>query len=283
MQISPKFYPLSQALEQTSALIIPGAYDALSAMLVQEAGYSAVYIGSYATAAAGFGLADVGVLTLDELVRHVKSVSAAVSVPVIADAEGGFFDPANIWRTVQKFEQAGASAIHIEDHAGGKHTDLEQKLIPLDLMLQRLRAAMDARQNPDFQIIARTDAIWATNDVEECIRRLKAFAGIGITHFFANGACPATLRRIKQEVTGTYIVINLPSVRDREEWNGAADVVIDYPFCVLAASQALKRALKDYKQNPSADMSDKHLEDVAVFEERLGYSAFSKRARNYAD
>lgn len=102
-------------------------------------------IGSYGTAASGYGLPDVGLLSLDELVGHAKAVVDAVKVPVIADAEGGFHDPANIWRTVRAFEDAGVSAIHIEDHAGGKHTELPQKLISLDLMLAKLRAALDAR------------------------------------------------------------------------------------------------------------------------------------------
>lgn len=276
------FYPLTEAFNGPKALVIPGAYDAFSAMLVQAAGYPAVYVGSYATAAAGFGLPDVGVLTLDELARHARSVSGAVTVPVIADAEGGFFDPANIWRTVQAFEDAGVAAIHIEDHAGGKHTNLEQKLIPLDLMLQRLKAALDARRNPDFIIIARTDAIWATHDIDECVTRLKAFAQIGITHFFANGADPATLREIKKQVPGKYIVINLPSVRNRDEWDGAADVVIDYAFCLLAVSKALQGALHQYKNNSDADHSDALIEDFEAFEHRLGYADFTERALCYS-
>jgi len=281
MHAKKGFYPLTEAFSGPKALVIPGAYDALSAMLVQAAGYPAVYVGSYATAAAGFGLADVGVLTLEELARHAKSVSSAVSVPVIADAEGGFFDPANIWRTVRAFEEAGVSAIHIEDHAGGKHTDLEQKLVPLELMLQRLQAALDARRNPEFLIIARTDAIWATHDVDECVERLKAFASIGITHFFANGADPATLREIKQKVPGKYIVINLPCVRHRDEWDGAADLVIDYGFCLLAVTKALQVALKQYKSDPDADRSDLLLEDFETFERRLGYADFTERALRY--
>jgi len=277
------FYPLTEAFNGAKALVIPGAYDAFSAMLVQAAGYPAVYVGSYATAAAGFGLPDVGVLTLDELARHARSVSGAVNVPVIADAEGGFFDPANIWRTVHAFEDAGVAAIHIEDHAGGKHTNLKQELIPLELMLQRLRAALDARRNPDFIIIARTDAIWATHNVDECVTRLKAFAQIGITHFFANGADPATLREIKKQVPGKYIVINLPSVRNRDEWDGAADIVIDYAFCLLAVSKALQVALNQYKSSPDAIHSDALIEDFEAFEHRLGYTAFTERALHYSD
>jgi methylisocitrate lyase len=250
--------------------------------LVQEAGFEAIYVGSYATAAAGFGLPDVGVLTLDDLANHARAISGAVSLPVIADAEGGFFEPGNIWRTVRAFEDAGVAGIHIEDHAGGKHTDLPQKLIPLDLMLQRLRAALDARRRPDFAVIARTDAIWATQDVQEAKRRLQAFSEIGIEYLFANGAEPSLLRHLRREVPGRYITINLPTVRDRSDWNGAADLVIDYGFCLQAATKAVKAALTQFRTSPQADQTDRLLEDTHRFEERLGYAAFTERAMAYS-
>lgn len=181
---------LADILGNRSCLLLPGAYDALSAKLIQEAGFEAIYVGSYATAAAGFGLPDVGVMTLEQLARGAGNIVDAVDLPVIADAEAGFFEPANMWRAVRDFEAAGVAAIHIEDHAGGKHTDLPQALIPLELMLEGLRAAMDARRNKDFIIIARTDAIWATHNVDEAVRRIRAFAEIGITYFFPNGRRP---------------------------------------------------------------------------------------------
>src|SRR3546814_1138811 len=95
-------------------------------MLAAEAGFPAGYVGSYATAAADLGLPDVGALGLDDLVQRAARVVDAVAVPVIADAEGGFHEPGNIWRTVRAFERAGVAAIHIEDHGGGKHPDLPQ-------------------------------------------------------------------------------------------------------------------------------------------------------------
>ncbi|MDH4325676.1 MAG: isocitrate lyase/PEP mutase family protein, partial [Betaproteobacteria bacterium] len=94
-------------------LAVPGATDALSAKLVERHGFEAVYIGSYATAASRYGLPDTGLLTLDDLAAQAKTIANAVQIPVIADAEGGFNDPANMWRTVQAFEQAGVAAIHI--------------------------------------------------------------------------------------------------------------------------------------------------------------------------
>jgi 2-methylisocitrate lyase-like PEP mutase family enzyme len=276
------FPSLADVLDPSRCVILPGAYDALSAMQVQEAGFEAVYVGSYATAASGFGLPDVGALTLNDLANHARAVAGAVTLPVIADAEGGFFEPGNIWRTVRAFEDAGVAAIHIEDHAGGKHTNLPQKLIPLDLMLQRLRAALNARRRPDFAIIARTDAIWGTQDVHEAKRRLQAFSEIGIEYLFANGADPGLLRQLRREVPGSYITINLPTVRNRNDWNGAADLVIDYGFCIQAAAKAVKSALTQFRARAEADATDPFLEASERFEERLGYHAFTERAVTYA-
>lgn len=273
---------LRSAVAGARSLVLPGAYDALSAKLVEEAGFEAIYVGSYATAAAGYGMPDVGALTLDQLVRHARTVVEAVSLPVIADAEGGFFEPANIGRTVHEFEKAGVAAIHIEDHAGGKHTDLPQRLVPLEDMLRRLRAAMDARQSPEFIVIARTDAIWATQDLDEALRRIEAFTKIGIEYIFANGASPAVLRQIRQRIDAKYVVINLPEVRDRDEWAGAADLVLDYGFCLQAVTQALKSALAQYRSSSLADASDRYLEDASIFEKRLGYRQFTERALKYA-
>ncbi|GAB2924373.1 isocitrate lyase/PEP mutase family protein [Paraburkholderia jirisanensis] len=262
--------------------MIPGAYDAFSAKLVESAGFDAVYVGSYATAAAAHGMPDVGSLTLDQLVDHARKVASAVSVPVIADAEGGFFEAGNIWRTVQEFERAGVAAIHIEDHAGGKHTDLPQRLIPLEQMLARLRAALDARRCADFIIMARTDAMWATQDEDEAIRRVKAFAEIGIEYIFANGATPDVLRRIRKMVPAKYVTINHPTVRDRSEWNDAADIVLDYGFCLQAVAKSLTAALSAYRASSDMGSTDVYLEPANVLEARLGYDAFTQRANRYS-
>jgi methylisocitrate lyase len=273
---------LLDLLNRQEPLFIPGCYDALSAKLVELAGFKLAYVGSYATAAAGFAQADVGILTLDDLTRHAKTVTDAVSVPVVADAEGGFFAPANIWRTVQAFEDAGVSAIHIEDHAGGKHTNLPQDLIPLEDMLQRLRAALDARRDPNFQIIARTDAIWAKGDANEAIRRVRAFSELGIDLVFPTGATPAMLRAIRGEVPDSRIVvIDLPEVQQVSEWNGLADLVINYGFCLYAASKGIRDALAEFGRHQSVYKLTNLLEDPVRFEQRLGYDAFTDRSTKY--
>ena len=114
-------------LNEGKPLVAPGASDALSARLIESHGYECIYIGSYATAASRFGITDTGLLSLESLLEHARTIARAVRVPVIADAESGFEDPS---LTVKAFEDAGVAAIHIEAHTGaGKHTDLPHKLL----------------------------------------------------------------------------------------------------------------------------------------------------------
>ncbi len=115
-------------------LVLPGAHDPVSAKLIERAGFPAAYIGSYATAAASFGLPDVGLVTMEEMAAHAKRVADAVTIPVLADGENGWNNAANVWRTVRAFEQAGVCGIHIEDHEFGKHAEVPQVLLSTEQM-----------------------------------------------------------------------------------------------------------------------------------------------------
>ena len=271
---------LKALLDAGETVVVPGCHDALSAMLVAEAGFPVGYIGSYATAAADLGLPDVGALGLDDLVHRARHVADAVAVPVVADAEGGFHEPGNIWRTVRAFEDAGVAAIHIEDHAGGKHTDLPQALIPLDAMLARLSAALDARTDPGFQIIARTDAVWATRNVDEALRRVRAFHEAGADMMFPTGATPDMVAAFRAEVPARYVVVDGPGHPRFSGRTTAASLVLYYGFSLLAATRGTTAALARFRADPGADLGDLTV-PVEAFEARLGYADFTDRARRY--
>src|SRR6185369_13139997 len=158
---------LRRLLVDERTIVAPGATDALSAKLIEAHGFESVYIGSYATAASRFGIPDAGLLSLEALAEQARTIAQAVKVPVIADAEGGFHDAGEIWRTVQAFEHAGVAAIHIEDHTGaGKHTSAPQTLRDAATMAGRIEAAVKARTNPELMIVARSDAFWVSRDLE---------------------------------------------------------------------------------------------------------------------
>src|SRR2546423_3120615 len=178
---------LRSMLESGKTIVVPGVYDPISAMLVERAGFQAVYIGSYATAAAGFGMPDVGLVTMDEMAAYAKTIADAVNIPVIADGENGWNNAANIWRTIRSFEQAGVCGIHIEDHEFGKHAPVPQVLASSEQMVQKIRASLEAREHDNFLIIARTDAAWAFNDVDEAACRMDGLSRAGAAMVMAAG------------------------------------------------------------------------------------------------
>lgn len=265
-------------------VVMPGAHDPLSARIVEAAGFSGTYIGSYATSAAAHGLPDVGALTLTELAEHAQRVSRAVSVPVLADAEAGFFDAANVWRTVQAFEEAGVCGVHIEDHAGGKHTSLGTALRPLDEALAVLRAALAARTDPDFQVIGRTDAVWATGDLDEGLRRVQAFAEAGVDMVFPTGIAPEQLSLVRAEIPCPVMVLgDLPASSVRAMADAGADVIVYYSFTLSAATRGVDRALQRLRETGDVRELVAELEDAPTLEARLGYDEYVDRAHRYGD
>jgi 2-methylisocitrate lyase-like PEP mutase family enzyme len=264
---------LRKLIESGNTIVAPGATDALSARLIEAHGFDCVYIGSYATAASRFGLPDTGLLSLDELVGQAKTIVDAVKIPVIADAEGGFHDAPNIWRTVQAFEHAGVAAIHIEDHSGtGKHTSAPQSLRPRGAMAARIRAAVDARKSPEFMIIARSDAFWVSRDLDDCIARLKAYADAGADMVFPSGVGPAELDEVRRRIGKPLMIIDIPG--QNLEQHRAASIVLYYAFSALVQFEALSSALQSFK-------SGKRPASQQVFEDFLGYGEFTERAANY--
>jgi carboxyvinyl-carboxyphosphonate phosphorylmutase len=176
---------LRELLAAPRPLVAPGAYDALSARLVEQAGFDAVYMTGFGTTASLIGRPDVGLLTGTEMVDNARRIVAAVDVPVIADADTGYGNALNVLRTVQLYEQAGVAAVQLEDqvmpkkcgHMSGK------ALVGADEMVGKIRAAVEARRDPDLLVIARTDAV-AVLGLDEAIERARAFAGAGADLLF---------------------------------------------------------------------------------------------------
>ncbi len=262
---------------------VPGATDALSAKLIEAHGFEAVYIGSYATAASRYGLPDTGLLSLDDLAAQARTIANAVSVPVIADAEGGFNDPANMWRTVQAFEEAGAAAIHIEDHTGsGKHTDLPQTLRPLEEAAARIRAAVEAREDPDFLVVARSDASWIGLGFDETVRRLEAYADAGADLVFPTLVSAGEVAKIRRRIGKPVMIVDLPGGTLEDEARAGASLVLYYGFSALVQFDALGRALARFKATRDAGAVPGYRASVRAFEDFMGYREFAERARRYS-
>jgi methylisocitrate lyase len=199
---------------------------------------------------------------------------------VIADAEGGFNDPANMWRTVQAFEQAGVAAIHIEDHEGpGKHTRLPQKLRSPEDAAARIRAAVEARQDPNFLVAARTDALWIGGELGDAIRRLEAYAKAGADLVFPTLAAPAQLAEIKRRVKKPLMIVDLPKGTLADEEKAGAAIVLYYGLSTLVQFDALQTALETFRRTQDANAVTGYRERIAELEDFLGYPDYVERAK----
>jgi len=178
---------LRDMMAQGQPVVAPFVYDGLTAKLAQAAGFAAVYMTGFGTAAAR-GFPDLGLLTLSEMADNVRTVTGAVDVPVICDADTGYGNPINVWRTVREYEDAGAAALHIEDQVWPKRCGFMagKQVVPIETMLAKVRAAVDARRDPAMVIIARTDALapmgWAETE-----RRARAYRAAGADLIFVDG------------------------------------------------------------------------------------------------
>jgi 2-methylisocitrate lyase-like PEP mutase family enzyme len=161
-------------VKSETMVIAPGAYDGLTAKLVAQAGFPAVYMTGAGTSVS-HGYPDFGLLTMSEMVENAARIVSAVHVPVIADADTGYGNELNVFRTVQEYERRGVAAIHIEDQVSPKkcgHLD-DKEIVPRDEYIAKIRAALAARRDSDFMIIARTDAR-AVAGLDEAISRANA-------------------------------------------------------------------------------------------------------------
>ena len=176
---------LRELIASGEMVLAPGCYDALGARLVEEAGFSAVYMTGFGTAAARLGRPDVGLLTLTEMVDNAHRIVQAVDIPVIADADTGYGSPVTVIRTVREYEDAGVAAIHLEDQVMPKkcgHMDGKEVIAPAE-MAAKVAAACAARRSPDLAVIARTDAR-AVDGLDAALQRARLYRDAGADVLF---------------------------------------------------------------------------------------------------
>jgi len=199
---------LRELLKQRKTLVKPGAFNALSAMIIEKAGFPCCGVSGYGVSASLLGKPDVGLVTLNEIVMIARYIARAVSIPVIADADTGLGNAINVMRTVEDFIGAGVAAIHIEDQVAPKRCGhvAGKQIIPMEEMTGKLRAADRVRRelDPDFMLIARCDARGVTGgSVDELIRRANAYLDAGADMIFPEAlTSEAELERCAQEIRG---------------------------------------------------------------------------------
>jgi 2-methylisocitrate lyase-like PEP mutase family enzyme len=240
---------LRELLVGEELLLAPGGADALTARLIEESGYQVCYFTGAGFANTQFALPDVGLVTLTEVVEQIRRVTGACQVPVIADADTGYGNALNVIRTVREFERAGAAGLQLEDQVTPKrcgHFD-GKAVVPTVEMVRKIEAAVAAREDPDFVIVARTDAI-AVEGFDSAIARAKAYAAAGADVLFVEAPRDVgQLARIPREVPDRPHLVNLapgghtPPLSARELAHLGYRIAI-YPNLAL---QAAVRAVKD--------------------------------------
>ena len=246
---------LAEMIRGGGPVLAPGAYDALSARMVEQAGFPAVYMTGFGTSASLLGRPDVGLLTMSQMVDNARRITQAVDVPVIADADTGYGNPLNVIRTVQEYELAGVSAIHIEDQATPKrcgHMENKQ-VIPAAEMVEKIRAAVEGRTSDDFLIIARTDAR-AVEGLDRALRRARAYREAGADTLFIEA--PQTeeeIAQIARAFANVPLLFNwaeggkTPPMR-LEQLQELGYRIIIFPIStLLAATKALGEVLAEIK------------------------------------
>jgi 2,3-dimethylmalate lyase len=242
---------LRAKLSGSSMVLAPFVYDALQAKIAESVGFEAVYMTGFGTAAAR-GFPDLGLLTMTEMVENVRAIARSVQIPVICDADTGYGNPTNVWRTVREYEHAGAAALHIEDQVWPKRCGFltGKQVIPMSEMVPKVRAACDARINPDTVIIARTDAL-AVNGWDDVVRRANAYRDAGADLIFVDGIrTDDDLENYASKLKGLPLLYNgqLKPVRALAEYGFKLTI---HTATFLAIYRSFKDALTELKETGS--------------------------------
>ena len=253
----------------------PGIYNALTAKMTQEAGFSAVYLTGFGTAAANRAFPDIGLLTMSEMLDIIRAVTAAAEIPLIADGDTGYGNALNVRRTVQEYERAGAAAIHIEDQVWPKrcgHMEGKQ-VIPAGEMAAKIRAALDARKDQSFVVIARTDAL-AVEGWAGAIDRLHTYAEAGADVVFMDGQSQEDHVRDLPPLFAKPSMINLgpltPSLSIEELQDIGYRLAVYPAACLGPAVQAVTQALEQFRQSGRPPDLGGYIEVFKAFNQFLG-------------
>ena len=228
-----------------------GAHDAVTAMLAEQAGAPAIYVSGFAASAIIAGQPDFGVLTQTEMFEHIRRICRVTTVPVFADADTGYGGVLEVQRTIALWEEAGASVLHLEDQAMPKKCGhfAGKQLVPAEEMRQKLRAMLEARRDPDFFIVARTDAI-AVTGLDDAVKRLQSYAEVGADGLYVDA--PESVEQLREisrrlKPLGKPLLFNMarsgksPYLSLKE----VHELGFDYALCPIEPLFAMHKAVKE--------------------------------------
>ncbi len=281
---------LGSLLSRPEIVVAPGVYDALGALLVAEAGFETAYLSGASIAYARFGKPDLGLLSLDDVAATLAAISGRVDLPIIVDADTGFGNALNVIQTVKRLEREGAAAIQLEDqtfpkrcgHLGGK------SVIATGEMTGKIRAAVDARQNPDTLIIARTDAV-AVEGIDAALDRAERYAEAGADMLFVEApGSKSDLQRIVDRFAGRQAVMANMVEGGMTPALTAADLgamgvsLVIFPGGLARATVFMVREyLASLRQNGSTDPYRARMVDFYGLNDLLGTDEYLRTGKTY--
>jgi len=281
---------LRALLESGQTIVAPGAFDPLAARLVEEAGFPAVYMTGFGTSAALIGRPDVGLLTMTEMAASAGRIADCVDIPVIADADTGYGNPLNVIRTVGAYEAAGVAGIHIEDQVAPKKCGhMEGKLvIPAPEMMAKVRAAVEARTQPEFVIIARTDAR-AVEGLEQALARARSYREAGADVLFIEAlVSEAEVEEAARAFPGVPLLFNwaeggkTPPVGLARLTELGYRIVIFPISTLLAATAAMRAVLAEIARSGTPAAALAGLPTFGEFVDFIGLPQVREAERRYA-
>ena len=274
-----------QALKDESPLQIMGAINANHALLAKRAGFRAIYLSGGGVAAGSLGLPDLGINTLDDVLTDVRRITDVCDLPLLVDIDTGFGPSAfNIERTIKNLIKAGAAAAHIEDQVGAKRCGHRpgKEIVSCEEMVDRVRAAADAKTDPDFFLIARTDAIQAEG-VDAAIERCQRYVEAGADGIFAEAAYDLpTYKRfvdaLKVPVLANITEFGATPLFTRDELASVGVAIQLYPLSAFrAANKAAEAVYTAIRQNGHQKDVIELMQTRAELYDRIGYHAFEQK------
>jgi methylisocitrate lyase len=274
--------------DKSKPLVIPGIYDAIGAKIVEKVGFDAMFQTGYGTSATLFGMPDYGFIGSTETVDNARRICRAVSVPVIVDADTGYGNALSVWKLVRELENAGASGIFLEDQRWPKRCGHMQgkEVVTKEEYTEKLQAALDARSNKNFIIVARTDAR-ATEGLDKAIERGLYYKKIGADVIFVEA--PKTIQEMKKIGNS----INAPLVANMIE-GGATPIssetklhemgfkIILYPLSVLFSNTyATLQILRELKRSGTTRKLNKKLVNFDQFNDLVELKKYRKLEKQY--
>ena len=241
-----------QALKDNAPLQIVGTINAYAAMMAKRIGHQAIYLSGGGVANASYGLPDLGMTSLNDVIADVQRITSACDLPLLVDIDTGWGGAFNIAKTIKDMEKAGAAAVHMEDQVAQKRCGHRpnKAIVSTEEMVDRIKAAVDARTDPDFFIMARTDA-FAQEGLEAAIERAKAYVAAGADGIFAEAVKTEEHYRAFSEALDVPILANITEFGQTELWNKkqlgewGAQMVL-YP---LSAFRAMNKAAETVYQS----------------------------------